>query len=130
MESYLEKNMLVYRKSYNYYSKISFCFYLLLKLFLSTIGPIGYFLLPLLTMFSLLNGIVEIFEKSYKLNKRIIEYRICYKFYNQLILLYKSKKIIEASICLKEADFKETINFFPREKHLKQTQLNGYKYTS
>jgi len=129
METYLEKNMLVYRKSYNYYSKVSFCL-LALKLFLSTIGPVGYFLLPLLTMFSLLNGIVEIFEKSYKLNERIIEYRICFKFYNQLILLYRSNKINEDSIFLKEADFKETINFFPREKYLKQTQLNGYKYTA
>jgi len=81
-------------------------------------------------MFSLLSGIVDIFEKSYKLNERIIEYRIFYKFYNQLTLLYKSNKINEDSICLKEAEFKETIKFFPREKYLKQTQLNGFKYTA
>lgn len=36
MESYLEKNMLVFRKSYNYYSKVNLCL-LGLKLFLSTI---------------------------------------------------------------------------------------------
>lgn len=127
MNEYLEKRMYVYRKSYNFYNNLSLCI-LILKLFSSTIGSLGFIYNPILATLSLVNGILILFEKNINQNEKISEFLIVYKFYNQIFLLFKAQKITEEEINVREKDFLENIQFFPREKYLKQAELNGYKY--
>lgn len=128
MEEYLEKKLYVFRKSYNFYFKINLII-LILKVTFSVSTISCYYYLPL-AMFSLFTAIIEIIEKSIKMNERIIEYRLAYKFYNSSLNLYKAKKLTEEEIRLRENDFIENIQFFAREKYIKQTQLNGYNFLS
>ncbi|CAH1099299.1 unnamed protein product [Psylliodes chrysocephalus] len=126
MEEYLEKRLFVYRKSFNYYSQISILL-LILKLFFSVSGISGYLYLPL-CFISLFSGIAEIFERSIRQNERLTEYRVCYKFYKQMLDLNKAQKLNNQEIYLREKEFIENIQFFPREKYLKQAEINGYNY--
>lgn len=128
MEEYLEKKLYVFRKSYNYFYKINLLI-LILKVSFSVSGISSYYYLPL-ALLSLITGIIEVIEKSVKLNERLTEYRLTYKFYNSLLNLYRANKIIEEEIRLRENDFIENIQFFPREKYIKQTKLNGYSFLS
>lgn len=126
MEEYLEKKMYVFRKSYNFYSKISLII-LILKVIFSVSGISSYYYLPL-SLLSLVSAIIEVIEKSMKQNERIVEYKLTYKFYNSLLNLYQVKKITMEDIKLRENDFMENIQFFPREKYIKQLKLNGYNF--
>lgn len=128
MEEYLEKKMYVFRKSYNFYYKISLII-LILKVLFSVSGISSYYYLPL-SLLSLVSGIIEVIEKSMKQNERIVEYKLTYKFYNSLLNLYQVNKITMEDIKLRENDFMENIQFFPREKYIKQIKLNGYNFLS
>lgn len=126
MEAYLEKRMFVYRKSYKFYSKISLLL-LILKLLFSSVGLTAFYYLPL-SYFGLGSGFLEILEKFIKERERLSEFQISYKFYRQMIHLFKSKKITEEEINIREKEFIDNMTFFPREKYLKQAELNGYNY--
>lgn len=126
MEEYLEKRMFVYRKSYNFYSKIS-TLLLVFKLLFSASGITAIYYLPL-SYLSLCSGIIEIFEKSVKQNERLSEYRVSYKFYRQTLDLFKAQKLEREEIYLREKEFIENIQFFPREKYLKDVEMNGYRF--
>lgn len=126
MEEYLEKRMFVYRKSYNFYSKIS-TLLLVFKLLFSASGITAIYYLPL-SYLSLCSGIIEIFEKSVKQNERLSEYRVSYKFYRQMLDLFKAQKLEREEIYLREKEFIENIQFFPREKYLKDVEMNGYRF--
>lgn len=126
MNEYLEKKMYVYRKSFRFYSNTSVLM-LILKLLFGASGMSAYYYLPLAVL-SLGGGIIEIFEKTIKHNERITEYKISYKFYQQMLNLYKSSKIEEKDIYAREKDFMEHIQFFAREKYIKEVALNGYNY--
>lgn len=128
MEEYLEKKKYVFRKSYNFYFKINLIV-LILKVSFSVSTISSYYYLPL-SVLSFITVIIEVIEKSVKMNERLIEYRLTYKFYNSLLNLYKVKKLSEEEIRLRENDFIENIQFFAREKYIKQAQLNGYSFLS
>lgn len=126
MEEYLEKRIYIYRKSYNLYQKISISLSIS-KFILSASGLTAFVFVPLSAL-SLSAGIVEIFEKTLHILSKKIEYKQCHIFYKQLLILFKSKSISEEEIYMKEQDFISNLQFFPVEKYVKQTQLNGYKY--
>ena len=128
MEEYLEKRIYVYRKSYNLYQKISISLSIS-KFILSASGLSAFVLIPLAAL-SLSAGIVEVIEKSINILEKKEEYKQCYIFYKQLQNLFKSSSISEDEIYTKEKDFINNLKYFPVEKYVKQTQLNGYKYIS
>ena len=127
MNEYLEKRMYVYRKSYNFYKNLSL-YILILKLLSSTVGSFGFIYNPILSPLSLVNGVLILIERNIKQNEKISEFLIVYKFYYRILLLFKAQQITEEEINIREKDLLEHIQFFPREKYLKVTGLNGYKY--
>lgn len=128
MEEYLEKRIYIYRKSYNLYQKISISLSTS-KFILSASGLSAFVFIPLAAL-SLSAGIVEIIEKSLNILEKKEEFKQCYNFYKQLLNFKKSKSISEEEIYMREQDFINNLKFFPVEKYVKQTQLNGYKYIS
>lgn len=126
MDGYLEKRMYVNRKSYNFYNKISILL-LILKLIFSASGITSFYYFPL-SFLSLITGIIEILERSINQNERLSEYKMSYKFYKQMINSFKAQKLTEEEIYLREKEFIENIQFFPREEYLKEAELNGYNF--
>jgi hypothetical protein len=57
-------------------------------------------------------------EQQLKIGQRIEEYRFAYKFYQELLNLYKAKELSESDVS-KRVEFIKTLNFFPREKYIK-----------
>ncbi len=126
MESYLEKKVFIYRKSYAFYSKINTT--LLVSKFLFSSSGLSAFLFIPLAALSLGAALIEILEQPLKIGQRKEEYRFAYKFYQELLNLYKAGELSESDVSKREAEFIKTLNFFPREKYIKQAKLNGYKY--
>ena len=120
----LEKRQYVYRKSYKYYFKIGIGLSIG-KIMFCTSGLSG-FALPPLTVLSLGAGIIEILDRSYSTAERIEEYKMAYKFYKQMLLLYKGNKLTEEEINMREYEFIANLKYLPREKYLKEMKLNGY----
>jgi hypothetical protein len=63
--------------------------------------------LPPLVCLSLGAGVIEILDKRSKISERIEEYKLIYKFYRQLLHLYKANKINEKEINLREGEIFE-----------------------
>ena len=126
MENYLEKKVFVYRKSYAFYSKINATL-LVSKFLFSSSGLSAFAFVPLATL-SLGAAFIEVLEQPLKISQRKEEYRFAYKFYQELLNLYKVGELSESDVSKRETDFIKTINFFPREKYINQAKLNGYKY--
>jgi hypothetical protein len=127
MESYLGKKVFVYRKSYAFYSKINTTL-LVSKFLFSSSGLSAFAFVPLASL-SLGAALIEMLEQSLKIGQRKEEYRFAYKFYQELLNLYKARELSESDVSKREAEFIKTLNFFPREKYIKQVKLNGYQYT-
>jgi hypothetical protein len=125
-EEYLEKKVFVYRKSYAYYSKINTT--LLISKFLFSSSGLSAFAFVSLAVLSLVAALIEILEQILKIGQRKEEYRFAYKFYQELLNLYKGGELSEFEVSKREAEFIKSLNFFPREKYIKQAKLNGYKY--
>ena len=125
-EEYLEKKVFVYRKSYAYYSKINTA--LLISKFLFSSSGLSAFAFVSLAVLSLVAALIEILEQILKIGQRKEEYRFAYKFYQELLNLYKGGELSEFDVSKREAEFIKSLNFFPREKYIKQAKLNGYKY--
>jgi hypothetical protein len=123
METYLQKRLYVYRKSYIYFYKIGISLSIS-KLLFSASG-LSSLALPPLVCLSLGAGVIEILDKRLKISERIEEYKLVYKFYRQLLHLYKADKINEKEINLREEEFVSNFNYFPREKYLEKVHLNG-----
>jgi hypothetical protein len=123
MEKYLQKRLYVYRKSYTYFYKIGIGLSIS-KLLFSASG-LSSLALPPLVCLSLGAGVIEILDKRLKISERIEEYKLIYKFYRQLLHLYKADKINEKEINLREQEFVSNFNYFPREKYLEKVHLNG-----
>jgi hypothetical protein len=123
MEKYLQKRLYVYRKSYIYFYKIGIGLSIS-KLVFSASG-LSSLALPPLVCLSLGAGVLEILDKRLKISERIEEYKLIYKFYRQLLHLYKADKINEKEINLREEEFVSNFNYFPREKYLEKVHLNG-----
>jgi hypothetical protein len=123
MEKYLQKRLYVYRKSYIYFYKIGIGLSIS-KLLFSASG-LSSLALPPLVCLSLGAGVIEILDKRLKISERIEEYKLIYKFYRQLLHLYKADKINEKEINLREEEFVSNFNYFPREKYLEKVHLNG-----
>jgi hypothetical protein len=123
MEKYLQKRLYVYRKSYLYFYKIGIGLSIS-KLLFSASG-LSSLALPPLVCLSLGAGVIEILDKRLKISERIEEYKLIYKFYRQLLHLYKADKINEKEINLREEKFISNFNYFPREKYLEKVHLNG-----
>jgi hypothetical protein len=121
MEKYLQKRLYVYRKSYLYFYKIGIGLSIS-KLLFSASG-LSSLALPPLVCLSLGAGVIEILDKRLKISERIEEYKLIYKFYRQLLHLYKADKIND--INLREEEFVSNFNYFPREKYLEKVHLNG-----
>jgi hypothetical protein len=126
MESYLEKKVFVYRKSYAFYSKINTTL-LVSKFLFSSSGLSAFAFVPLASL-SRGAALIEVLEQPLKIGQRKEEYRFAYKFYQELLNLYKAGELSEFDVSKREAEFIKTLNFFPREKYIKQAKLNGYKY--
>jgi hypothetical protein len=126
MDSYLEKKVFVYRKSYAFYSKINTSL-LVSKFLFSSSGLSAFAFVPLASL-SLGAALIEVLEQPLKIGQRKEEYRFAYKFYQELLNLYKAGELSESDVSKREAEFIKTLNFFPREKYIKQAKLNGYKY--
>jgi hypothetical protein len=126
MESYLEKKVSVYRKSYAYYSKINTTL-LISKFLFSSSGLSAFAFIPLAAL-SLGVAFIEVLEQPLKIGQRKEEYRFAYKFYQELLNLYKAGELSDSDVSKREAEFIKTLNFFPRKKYIKQAKLNGYKY--
>jgi hypothetical protein len=127
MEEYLEKKVFVYRKSYAFYSKIDTT--LLVSKFLFTSSGLSAFAFLPLAALSLGAALIEVLEQPLKISQRKEEYRFAYKFYQELLNLYKASELNESDVSKREVEFIKTTNFFPREKYIKLVKLNGYKYT-
>jgi hypothetical protein len=123
MEKYLQKHLYVYRKSYIYFYKIGIGLSIS-KLLFSASG-LSSLALPPLVCLSLGARVIEILDKRLKISERIEEYKLIYKFYRQLLHLYKADKINEKEINIREEEFVSNFNYFPREKYLKKVHLNG-----
>jgi hypothetical protein len=123
MEKYLQKRLYVYRKSYIYFYKIGIGLSIS-KLLFSASG-LSSLALPPLVCLSLGAGVIEILDKRLKISERIEEYKLIYKFYRQLLHLYKADNINEKEINLREEEFVSNFNYFPREKYLEKVHLNG-----
>jgi hypothetical protein len=125
MEKYLQKRLNVYRKSYIYFYKIGIGLSIS-KLLFSASG-LSSLALPPRVCLSLGSGVIEILDKRLKISERIEEYtrKLIYKFYRQLLHLYKANKINEKEINLREEEFVSNFNYFPREKYLEKVHLNG-----
>jgi hypothetical protein len=123
MEKYLQKRLYVYRKSYIYFYKIGIGLSIS-KLLFSASG-LSSLALPPLVCLSLGAGVIEILDKRLKISERIEEYKLIYKFYRQLLHLYKADKINEKEINIREEEFVSNFNYFPREKYLEKVHLNG-----
>ena len=126
MDSYLEKKVFVYRKSYAFYSKINTSL-LISKFLFSSSGLSAFAFVPLAAL-SLGATLIEVLEQPLKIGQRKEEYRFAYKFYQELLNLFKAGELSESDVSKREAEFIKTLNFFPREKYIKQAKLNGYKY--
>jgi hypothetical protein len=127
MEEYLEKKVFVYRKSYAFYSKIDTT--LLVSKFLFTSSGLSAFAFVPLAALSLGAALIEVLEQPLKISQRKEEYRFAFKFYQELLNLYKASELNESDVSKREVEFIKTTNFFPREKYIKLVKLNGYKYT-
>jgi hypothetical protein len=125
-EENLEKIVYVYRKSYAFYSKITTTL-LVSKFLFSSSGLSAFAFVPLAAL-SLGAAFIEVLEQSLKIDQRKEEYRFAYKFYQELLNLYKAGELSDSDVSKKKAEFNKTLNFFPREKYIKQAKLNGYNY--
>jgi hypothetical protein len=123
MESYLEKKVFVYRKSYTFYSKID-TMLIFSKFLFSSSGLSAFAFVPLAAL-SLGAALIEVLEQPLKIRQRKEEYRFAYKFYQELLNLYKAGELSESDVSKRELEFIKTTNFFPREKYIKQVKLNG-----
>jgi hypothetical protein len=123
---YLEKKVLVYRKSYAFYSEIN-TMLLVSKFSFSSSGSSAFAFVPLAAL-SLGAAFIEVLEQPLKIGQRKEEYRFAYKFYQELLNLYKAGELSDSDVSKREAEFIKTLNFFPRKKYIKQAKLNGYKY--
>lgn len=128
MEEYLQKKIYVYRKSHHHYHNISITM-TVSKFVLSSLGLSAFVMVPLAAL-SLSVGVVEVIEKALNIVERKEEYKQSYKFYKQLLNAYKSNAITEEGVYEREEDFVNNLVYLPREKYMKQTQLNGYAYVS
>jgi hypothetical protein len=126
MESDLEKKVFVYRKSYAFYSKINTTL-LVSKFLFSSSGLSAFAFVPLAAL-SLGATLIEVLEQLLKIDQRKEEYRFAYKFYQEMLNLYKAKELSDSDVSRKEAEFNKSLNFPPREKYIKQAKLNGYKH--
>ncbi len=126
MEEYLEKKVFAHRKSYSYYSKINTT--LLISKFILSSSGLSAFAFGPLKVLSLGAAFIEVLEQLLKIGQRKEEYRFAYKFYQELLNLYKAVELSESDVSSKEAEFINSLNFFPLEKYIKQAKLNGYKY--
>ena len=126
MDIYLEKKVFVYRRSYAFYSKINTSL-LISKFLFSSLGLSAFAFIPLAAL-SLGAALIEVLEQPLKIGQRKEEYRFAYKFYQELLNLFKAGELKESDVSKREAEFIKTLNFFPREKYIKQAKLNGYKY--
>ncbi|GFX11141.1 uncharacterized protein TNCV_4503531 [Trichonephila clavipes] len=128
MEEYLQKKIYVYRKSYHHYHKINITM-TVSKFVLSSLGLSAFVMVPLAAL-SLSVGIVEVIDKALNIVERKEEHKQSYKFYKQLLNLYKAREISEEEVYKREEDFVNNLVHLPREKYMKQTLLNGYAYVS
>ncbi|GFU97762.1 uncharacterized protein TNCV_2532351 [Trichonephila clavipes] len=103
MEEYLQKKIYVYRKSYHHYHKINITM-TLIKFVLSSLGLSAFVIVPLAAP-SLSVVIVEVIDKALIIVERKEEYKQSYKFYKQLLNLYKAREISEEEVYKREEDF-------------------------
>src|SRR5688572_27687914 len=99
VSEYLEKRLYVYRKSYKFYDNIGIG--LSVSKILFTTSGLSALALPPLVCLPLGAALIEFFDKKYKTSERIKEYKLIYKFYRQLLHLYKAGKINEKEINLR-----------------------------
>jgi hypothetical protein len=127
MEEYLEKRVFVFRKSYAFYSRID-TMLLVSKFLFSSSGLSAFAFVPLAAL-SLGAALIEVLEQPLKIGQRKEEYRFAYKFYQELLNLFKAGELSEYDVSKRELEFIKTTSFFPREKYIKQVKLNGYRFT-
>jgi hypothetical protein len=127
MEEYLEKKVFVFRISYAFYSKIDTT--LLVSKFLFRSSGLSAFAFIPLAALSLGSALIEVLKLPLKVGQRKEEYRFAYKFYQELLNLFKVGELSDFDVSKREIEFIKTTNFFPREKYIKQVKLNGYRFT-
>jgi hypothetical protein len=110
MEKYLQQCLYVYRKSYIYFYKIVIG--LSISNLLFSASGLSSLALPPLDCLSLGAVVIEILDKRLKISERIEEYKLIYKFYRQLLHLYKADKINEKEVNLREEEFVSNFNYF------------------
>jgi hypothetical protein len=111
----------VYRKSYIYFYKIGIGLSIS-KLLFSASG-LSSLALPPLVCLSLGAGVIEFLDKRLKISERIEEYKLIYKFYRQLLHLYKADKINEKEINIREEEFVSNFNYFSQRKIPRKSSL-------
>lgn len=124
MEEKLEKWLYVYRKSHQFYNKMSLALSVGKFLF-STSSLSAFAFLPLASL-SIAAGVIEILDKSLQISERKVEYKYAYKFYKTLLLSLRASQITEEEALIKEQEFVRDLKYFPMEKYLKKQELNGY----
>lgn len=122
---YLEKKMYVYRRSYKYFQKLDILL-TTTEFLCSASGLTAFVFLPLATL-SLSAGIVEIVRKQLKVKEKVQEFKMITKFYYKLKSDVMNTDITDDEVKEKESEFLSHIEYFPKEKYLKQKKLNGYK---
>ena len=100
MEEYLEKKVFVYRKSYVFYSKIDTT--LLVSKFLFSSSSLSAFAFIPLASLSLGTALIEVLELSLKISQRKEEYRFTYKFYQELLNLFKVGELSDSDVSKRE----------------------------
>ena len=125
MESYLKKKQYVFRKSYKRYFKYHVSLQLASVIF-STLGLSAFSGIVPLAVLSLGTPLVISISEILKIKERLIEYKKCYKFYSNMLLLFRANRISENDVYNHEREFVKSINVIPVEKYLKEQQMNGY----
>jgi hypothetical protein len=124
MEDYLEKQIFVYRRSFKYYMGMSNIFSIS-KFICGASGLTAFAFLPLASL-SLSVGVFAFLDKHYNVGEKKEVYKMGWKFYKDLQLKYKAKKISEEEIYEQERNFIQNLTYLPRECYIKKMKLNGY----
>ena len=92
----------------------------------SASGLSPFAMLPLASL-SLGTVLIEICEKYLRITEGKAEYKTGYSFYLELLAMCKIRELINKEIIKRENELLKMLQFFPREKYMKQVKLNCYK---
>lgn len=126
MEEYLEKRVYVFRRSHNDFK--CFAVFLVTSKFIFASSSVSAFMYIPLGILGVVSGFLDLIEKYVNLHEKKESYMIAYRFYKQLLIMYKQKMLSDTEVATREKDFLDSLNYLPREKYIREMKLNGYRF--